>query len=280
MDIFQFSLDFEELSNVQNEATHSHQLKKKGRNGRNRMRKHNNTNPEVTSMETFKWRGQKLTLTDVQNVASQLGYLPNNIIEVCSKGINEEPLVTSLYPLNFNLEASSRYTEGIKPFPTMFWITCPTLKANISKLEVIGWVSKLQIRLNNGENCEVDLAKMNSAHQMYIDERWSCIKDEDREILRTEGWENLLNEVGIAGIRDRTAVKCLHAHYAHYLARPSHMNVIGSWVADLLEQQVYESSVGERMNDGKQRGREEDLLAVNHNEDGEVEDEVQGLEEE
>lgn len=232
MEIFQFDLDFENCNG--NSVSSTTYQKKKGRNGRNRMRKHNN-NPEVSSMEIFKWRSPNLSMIDVQNVASQLGYMPNNIIEVSSKGKNDEPLVTSLYPLNFNLEASSRYTEGIKPFPTMFWITCPILKAEVSKLEVKGWVIKLQNRLNYGQNSEVDLAKMNNAHQKYIDERWSAIKDEDREILRSEGWENLLNEVGIAGIRDRTGVKCLHAHYAHYLARPSHMNVVGSWVAELLE---------------------------------------------
>lgn len=30
------------------------------------------------------------------------------------------------------------------------------------------------------------------------------------------------------------AVKCLHGHYAHYLARPDHRNIIGQWVAELL----------------------------------------------
>ncbi len=39
---------------------------------------------------------------------------------------------------------------------------------------------------------------------------------------------------GIAGILDFTAVKCLHCHYAHFLARPAHSNIIGQWVQEQL----------------------------------------------
>jgi hypothetical protein len=46
-----------------------------------------------------------------------------------------------------------------------------------------------------------------------------------------------LQTVGIAGIREFSAVKCLHCHYAHHLARPDHGNLIGRWVEDLLKTQ-------------------------------------------
>jgi len=47
-----------------------------------------------------------------------------------------------------------------------------------------------------------------------------------------------LQTVGIAGIRDFSAVKCLHCHYAHHLARPEHGNLIGLWVEDLLKKKT------------------------------------------
>lgn len=43
-----------------------------------------------------------------------------------------------------------------------------------------------------------------------------------------------LQDVGIAGIRDFTSVKCLHCHYAHFLARPEHNNLIGKWTHEQL----------------------------------------------
>jgi hypothetical protein len=43
-----------------------------------------------------------------------------------------------------------------------------------------------------------------------------------------------LKDVGIAGMHNFEAVKCLHCHYAHFLARPEHRNIIGKWVHELL----------------------------------------------
>jgi hypothetical protein len=42
---------------------------------------------------------------------------------------------------------------------------------------------------------------------------------------------------GIAGMKEFAAVKCLHCHYAHFLARPAHGNIIGAWTHELLLQQ-------------------------------------------
>jgi hypothetical protein len=51
-----------------------------------------------------------------------------------------------------------------------------------------------------------------------------------------------LRDTGVAGMRDFTAVKCLHCHYAHYLARPQHGNVIGEWVHELLQLKAMEAA--------------------------------------
>lgn len=42
------------------------------------------------------------------------------------------------------------------------------------------------------------------------------------------------------------AVKCLHTHYAHFLARPEHGNLIGQWVHELLQS----SSSGHDLSEG------------------------------
>lgn len=54
-----------------------------------------------------------------------------------------------------------------------------------------------------------------------------------------------LRDVGIAGMQNFDAVKCLHTHYAHFLARPAHGNLIGQWVHDLLHPAVAAAVVNE-----------------------------------
>jgi hypothetical protein len=48
--------------------------------------------------------------------------------------------------------------------------------------------------------------------------------------------------VGIAGMKNFKAVKCLHSHYAHYLCRPEDGNIIGEWVHKLLVDQSESSN--------------------------------------
>ena len=56
----------------------------------------------------------------------------------------------------------------------------------------------------------------------------------DYRYVRDHKWESNLKAQGVAGIRNFDSVKCLHAHLAHYLARPSDGNVVGHWVDRLL----------------------------------------------
>ena len=60
------------------------------------------------------------------------------------------------------------------------------------------------------------------------------LSEEHKLHVEKMGWKEALQITGIAGIRDFTSVKCLHCHYAHFLARPAHGNVIGEWVHELL----------------------------------------------
>lgn len=74
------------------------------------------------------------------------------------------------------------------------------------------------------------------AHMSYAERRWSLLSADDNELVNQRGWAKALQDVGVAGMRKDTwdRVKCLHAHYAHYLADGS--NVVGAWVHELLQQ--------------------------------------------
>ena len=43
-------------------------------------------------------------------------------------------------------------------------------------------------------------------------------------------------------MRSAGAVKCLHCHYAHYLARPHHENIIGMWTHEALQDLHYDDA--------------------------------------
>lgn len=169
----------------------------------------------------------------IDQLESQLGFRPYNVIGIGSYDNNNQPTVAVLYPLNANAKEIGRYSakDGLKPFPTTFWMTSPALRAQVSELERSGWVQKLQQRLLSKEKYK---KLMIGAHKLYSEERWSMLKDDDRDLVSERKWENVIREVGIAGIRDPMAVKCLHCHYCHFLARPDHNNIVGKWVGDLL----------------------------------------------
>ena len=42
-------------------------------------------------------------------------------------------------------------------------------------------------------------------------------------------------------MRNFDCVKCLHCHYAHFLARPEHGNIIGQWTHEALRELTQDS---------------------------------------
>jgi hypothetical protein len=118
----------------------------------------------------------------------------------------------------------------IEPFPTLFWLTHPLLRVWISKLELDGLGSRLEQRL---AACPKSSARMEQAHQAYGQERYQLLTPDDLILIQSRGWEAAFAPTrGVAGIRNHAAIKCLHAHAAHYLSEPEGQanNVIGEWV--------------------------------------------------
>jgi len=73
---------------------------------------------------------------------------------------------------------------------------------------------------------------MAECHEAYARERWEMLTPHDRELVARRKWDRALRDVGVAGIRNFASVKCLHTHYAHFLATRD--NLIGEWVHELL----------------------------------------------
>ena len=63
-------------------------------------------------------------------------------------------------------------------------------------------------------------------------------------------------------MRNADGVKCLHCHYAHFLARPQHGNIIGQWTHEaLLEYDAREKAAQEEESVSKEDQKQESTSA-------------------
>ena len=140
---------------------------------------------------------------DIARVTELLGRRPQGDFEVVVRDNIGDPVVVKNEPLLF---------DGT-PMPTRFWLVGSQPHLLVSRLESAGDIDLAE--------SEVDPQDLAQTHMMYAIERDSQIPS-DHIGPRPHG--------GVAGTR--TGVKCLHAHYAHWLAGGK--DVVGDWVAKRL----------------------------------------------
>jgi len=136
-------------------------------------------------------------------VEARLGRSPQGAWEVVVWSDAGEPMVIRNAPL---------LADG-RPMPTRYWLIDPAVRAAIGRLEAEGGVRRAER--------EVDPEALAAAHQRYRAERDDALGP-DHDGPRPSG--------GVGGTR--TGVKCLHAHYAWYLAGGP--DPVGEWVHQQL----------------------------------------------
>jgi exopolyphosphatase/guanosine-5'-triphosphate,3'-diphosphate pyrophosphatase len=144
-------------------------------------------------------------LSDDGAIREQIGREPSVPFEVVARCPGGHPLVIRNSPYD---------AEG-RPFPTLYWLTCPEAVGRVSRLESEGWIGRFNER---AEQDETFAASLDAAHGEYA-----------RERARTN--PAALTMGGVGGTR--AGVKCLHAHYANHLAGGD--DPVGAWVADRVE---------------------------------------------
>lgn len=142
---------------------------------------------------------------DLARVAAQLGREPFTEFSVVARCSGGHPLVIRNHPLD---------RQG-RPFPTLYWLTCTDSVKAVSRLEGAGWIKRLAERAETDKEFGEELQ---AAHREYAEQRGQVVPE-------TEDWG------GVGGTR--TGVKCLHAHYANYLAGGP--DPVGAWVAGRIE---------------------------------------------
>ncbi|MGC9212724.1 MAG: DUF501 domain-containing protein [Athalassotoga sp.] len=132
-------------------------------------------------------------LDDLSVVSNQLNRIPHNVSEIvkrCSFGF---PTVIRSFPV----------LDG-KPFPTLYWLTCPFMRSEISKIESNGGIKKYEEMLSKSK----ELLDLQIKAHLEANKRIRSIAG--------DGMKDLFKG-GMGGIKDFRHVKCLHMHVAYHL---------------------------------------------------------------
>jgi uncharacterized protein len=140
---------------------------------------------------------------EVATVARLLGREPRGRFDVVVRDAAGEPVVIRNDPL---------LADGT-PMPTRYWLVEPEVCDKVARLESVGGVRQAE--------AAVDPSELAAAHDRYAAERDAALPA-DHAGPRPSG--------GVGGTR--RGVKCLHAHYAWYLAGGD--DPVGRWVEDSL----------------------------------------------
>jgi len=114
-----------------------------------------------------------------------------------------------------------------KPFPTLFWLTCPLLRRLVSTMESRGLIKKFEDRIE----------KEKSYRERYLraHEETALMKRESLAGVDLSVWQKeKLFGSGIGGIANPLKVKCLHLQLANYLGGVS--NPVGKDVWESLSE--------------------------------------------
>jgi hypothetical protein len=141
-------------------------------------------------------------------VAQQLGRAPRGLLQITARCACSAPAAVAVQP---------RLADGT-PFPTLFWLTLPSAKYWVSKLESLGIMTQINQELDLSPALRADYRR---AHAHYLEAR-SALGD----VQEIQG-------ISAGGMPSR--VKCLHALVAHSLSSGPGINPIGDSTLTLLK---------------------------------------------
>jgi len=161
--------------------------------------------------------------TDLEVIAAQIGRAPRGDVAVAVRCRHGVPMV---------IRTSPALADG-RPFPTLFWLTCPARRRAVARLEAQGLIAEVQARVDDEPPLAAELSRASASYRR------------DRGPIAGESFERF-----IGGAADPRAIKCLHAHYAHHLATGS--NPVG----EIVERLVANVESGSRRDCAGCRGRQ------------------------
>ncbi|HOL87016.1 MAG TPA: DUF501 domain-containing protein [Defluviitoga tunisiensis] len=156
--------------------------------------------------------------SDLDIIYNQLNRKVDNILSITLRCKYNYPQVIQCYPLKDN-----------KPFPTLYWVTCPYLVEVVSKLESESLIATLEKKVF--ENSELK-EQLFQAHLEEIKKRVIILGDQIEQLPRNI--KKKIEESGIGGTADFNKIKCLHMHLASFLSKEP--NPIGQIVSNMISE--------------------------------------------
>ncbi len=148
-----------------------------------------------------------MSAADEETITAQLGRRPRGVIGIAWRCAGGEPGVVVTEP---------RLPDGT-PFPTTYYLTCPTITSAVSTLEANGVMVEMSDRLA----ADPTLAEAyRAAHEAYLADR-----SRYGEVPEIAG-------ISAGGMPNR--VKCLHVLVAHALAAGPGVNPLGDEAVAML----------------------------------------------
>jgi hypothetical protein len=142
---------------------------------------------------------------DVAALTELLGREPRAAFDVVVRDERGRPVVIRNAPL----------LDDGTPMPTRYWLVDPELSVLVSRLEAAGGVRAAERA--------VDAAALAATHDAYAAERDAALP---------AGHAGPRPHGGVGGTR--VGVKCLHAHYAYFLAGGD--DPVGRWVQRRIDE--------------------------------------------
>lgn len=144
---------------------------------------------------------------DHDRVSALLGREPRGRFRVVVRDSDGRPVVVENAPL----------LDDGTPMPTSYWLVDRDLRRRIGTLESKGGVGSAE--------ADVDPRALREAHETYARER---------DMRIPAGWTGPRPTGGVGGTRQ--GVKCLHTHYAWFLAGGD--DPVGRWVDERIDTMV------------------------------------------
>ena len=148
--------------------------------------------------------GEAPSTDDIAAVTALIGRVPQGDFRIVVRSQSGSPVVLLNAPL---------LADGT-PMPTLYWLVGEKEVHYVSQLEAEGGVDEVEELIG--------LEAIDAIHQRYMASR-DALLPANHSGHRPSG--------GVGGTR--RGVKCLHAHFAHWLA--GNDDAVGAWVAEQLD---------------------------------------------
>lgn len=150
-------------------------------------------------------------------VKYQIGRYPENLSGIALYCPFKKPAVLLTLP----------YSEENGIFPTIYWLSCPYLVKEVSRLEGEGLIKELSSSLKNNKDFR---EKLMNTHKRYAAKRLHLLSEEEQKKIKDKSIRmyDVLVKSGVGGIMEKDGVKCLHTHLADFLVNQD--NILGEIV--------------------------------------------------